>query len=122
MGRKQKRAAATIWRGRLARFRRSKLTVVEFCRQEGVSSPSFYQWRKRLEQAPQGTPARTVEGPFSENGEDGNPFVPLAVLPAMAEVELPHGIRIRVPATNAQALRAAVLAAKDLCQEEDESC
>ena len=39
----------TAWRERLSRFRRGNLTVAEFCRREGVSNPSFYQWRKRLE-------------------------------------------------------------------------
>ena len=38
------------WRKRLARWRRSGKTVTEFCRQEGVSKPSFYAWRKRLEE------------------------------------------------------------------------
>jgi transposase-like protein len=36
------------WRRRLARFRESQLSVAAFCRQEGVSPPSFYVWRKRL--------------------------------------------------------------------------
>lgn len=35
---------------RLARRRRSGKTVTEFCRQEGVSKPTFYAWRKRLEE------------------------------------------------------------------------
>ncbi|MEQ9325327.1 MAG: transposase [Polyangiaceae bacterium] len=39
------------WRKRLARWRRSGKTVTEFCRQEGVSKPTFYAWRKRLEDA-----------------------------------------------------------------------
>ena len=52
MGRKLSQAEAA-WRGRMARFRRGTLTVVEFCRREGVSVPNFYQWRKRLEPAVQ---------------------------------------------------------------------
>ncbi len=50
MGRKVSQAE-TAWRGRMIRFRRGTLTVVEFCRREGVSVPSFYAWRKRLEPA-----------------------------------------------------------------------
>ncbi|WP_390630781.1 IS66 family insertion sequence element accessory protein TnpA [Roseiconus lacunae] len=30
------------------RFRSQSLSVKEFCRREGVSVPSFYQWRKKL--------------------------------------------------------------------------
>ena len=48
MGRKQNQAESS-WRSRMTKFRRSKLTVVEFCRREAVSVPSFYHWRKRLE-------------------------------------------------------------------------
>jgi hypothetical protein len=44
MGRNQQRSAESLWRDRLAKYRQSDLTVAEFCRQEGVSNPSFYQW------------------------------------------------------------------------------
>lgn len=37
-----------VWQARLARFQTETITVVEFCRREGVSVPSFYQWKKRL--------------------------------------------------------------------------
>jgi hypothetical protein len=40
------------WQRRMARFRRTQQPVVRFCRSEGVSEPSFYFWRKRLQQAP----------------------------------------------------------------------
>ena len=33
-----------------------------------------------------------------------------------AEIELPNGIKIRVPATNAEALRSAILAGHDALQ------
>lgn len=36
------------WSGRFQRFEKSSQTVAEFCRAEGVSQPSFYQWRRRL--------------------------------------------------------------------------
>jgi hypothetical protein len=37
-----------LWSERLARFRRSNQSVVAFCRSEGFSQPSFYQWKKKL--------------------------------------------------------------------------
>lgn len=37
-----------VWQARLARFQAETITVVEFCRREGVAVPSFYQWKKRL--------------------------------------------------------------------------
>jgi hypothetical protein len=36
------------WRERLARFARAGTSIVQFCSDEGVSTPAFYVWRKRL--------------------------------------------------------------------------
>jgi hypothetical protein len=36
------------WTARLKRFEASNQTVVRFCQVEGVSQPSFYQWKKKL--------------------------------------------------------------------------
>lgn len=37
-----------LWSGRLRSYAQSHLTVVEFCRHDGVSMPSFYQWKRRI--------------------------------------------------------------------------
>jgi len=115
MGRNQSQSAESVWRDRLARFRKSKLTVAEFCRQEGVSDPSFYQWRKRLDQGQ----VKSKQVQRSSAPKAGQPpFVPVRVPPsAFAEVEFPNGVRIRVPATNVEALRAAIQAGNELFQE-----
>jgi hypothetical protein len=36
------------WRGILARFAQSELTVRAFCQREGISPASFYRWRSVL--------------------------------------------------------------------------
>ena len=36
------------WSDRLERFENSGQSVTQFCVAEGVSQPSFYQWKKRL--------------------------------------------------------------------------
>ena len=36
------------WTERLQRFEESQQTVAEFCKAEGVSEGSFYQWKRRL--------------------------------------------------------------------------
>jgi len=36
----------SVWQERFTRFSSTDLTVAEFCRREGVSTPSFYRWRK----------------------------------------------------------------------------
>ena len=43
------------WRRRMERFHQGRQSVTEFCRTEGVSAPSFYQWRKRLARQPRAT-------------------------------------------------------------------
>ena len=114
MGRKQSQSAEVVWRDRFARFHKSNLTVTQFCQQEGVSGPTFYQWRKRLKQdrkrrRPVGGPPKTVKSP---------PFVPVSIPSStFAEVEFPNGVRIRVPASNAEALRVAILAGHEVCRE-----
>jgi transposase len=45
------------WRRVLARWRRSGLSVRAFCRAEGISEPSFYVWRRKLDQADHKKPA-----------------------------------------------------------------
>jgi len=106
--------AESTWRGRMARFREWTSTVAEFCRREGVSVPSFYQWRKRLEPA---TEPRS-RGVSSPAGHASSLFVPVKVSSApMAEIEFPSGVRVRVPATSVDAIRAAILAGGDPYRE-----
>ena len=37
-----------VWRERFERFSSSGLAVGRFCAREGVSTASFYTWRKKL--------------------------------------------------------------------------
>jgi len=37
-----------FWRGVLQRQAQSGLSVAGFCRQESISAPSFYAWRRKL--------------------------------------------------------------------------
>jgi transposase len=76
------------WRRVLARWRRSGLSVRAFCRAEGISEPSFYLWRRKLDQADHKKPA----------------FLPVQVVteeakqPATRDIEivLPNGRCLRV--------------------------
>ncbi len=123
MGRKVSQAE-TAWRGRMTRFRRGTLTVVEFCRREGVSVPSFYAWRKRLEPAvePKSRGEQSRSALPRKPKDAARLFVPVNVSSSpVAEIEFPNGVRIRVPATNVEAIRAAVLAGGDPFRE-DSSC
>ena len=103
------------WRGRLAKFRRSGLTVAEFCQREGVSSPSFYQWRSRLERQEQKPNRRSSHG-ARKAGKRG-PFVAISVSSAaIAEIEFRNGVRVRIPVADAEALRIVLRTGSDVCQ------
>ncbi len=38
-----------LWLERLNRFSQSNQSVASFCKTEGISAPSFYQWKRRLQ-------------------------------------------------------------------------
>ena len=101
-----------LWRSRFQRFQASGLSVTRFCRVEGVSMPSFYQWRKRLRMS-------TVKR-FSPT------FVPVRLTQAAGvEIHLPNGARVCVPPGDVQSLRLAIETAGGLSGDkdaEDEAC
>lgn len=116
MGRKQSGGAEAVWRERLTRFDAGDLTVAEFCRREGVSNPSFYQWRKRLRRRA-GSARRAEQADRGGAADLPARFVPVNVAGvSAAEIELPTGMKIRVPAANVELLRVAILAGHEACQ------
>jgi hypothetical protein len=89
------------WRERIERFARSKLSVSEFCRQERVSTASFYRWRTRLTGSSPGGGTRRSPTRVS--------FVPVQVAAAGdIQVTFPNGVRLAVPASNAELVRISI--------------
>ena len=96
MARPKDLALEHIWRLRLRRQPASGLSISAFCRREGVSSASFYAWRRRL------------AAPSTARSSDPPLFVPLHLDPAPRreeappspgfEIELPHHVRLRCDA------------------------
>jgi hypothetical protein len=84
------------WRLRLRRQAVGGLSIGRFCEREGISTASFYAWRRRLA-------APTVAAP-----SDPPLFVPIRLEPSIRpddtppargfEIELPHRIRLRCAA------------------------
>ncbi len=68
---------AAYWRGVVEAWRRSGVSVAAFCRRRDLAEPTFYVWRRRLEDA-QGTrpgtpafvrvPVRVVSSPAAPAG------------------------------------------------------
>ena len=128
MRRAVNKARRRLWRERLGRFAHSGQTVAAFCSAEHVSVPTFYQWKRRL--AAESVRRRRRRGESSSSGNRGatcgslhgaarsrsvkraGAFLPVHIEGAtLAELELPNGARVRVPAGDLAALGAAIAAA-----------
>ena len=125
MGRTANGAVAGQWRERIDRWRRSGLSVAEFCRQEQVSQPSFFNWRNRL--SPQ--LASTNRGPSRSSGSpDRRPrFVQLPAVPWPGSEEiriaLPGGALVTLPLqAAAELVTTAIRAAMLVPASEDRPC
>ena len=91
---------AAAWQGRLEQFRSSPLTVAQFCAEEGISTASFYHWRKKLHSEP-----------VPRNSTKKRPaFRPVTVTPPAhsISIQLPGGTRIEVPGENLDVVRTVV--------------
>jgi hypothetical protein len=101
MARSTNEAVARSWKKRIAAQRRSGLSALAFCTQEGVSPKSFYAWRRRLQKE------KDVRPPL---------FVPIE-LPARApsaggiRIELPGGAVVALPANASGELVVAAIRA-----------
>ena len=80
-----------LWTERLQRFQSANLTVADFCRREAISVPSFYNWKKRLNQ-------HSTSKRLRKQRTTGDPkFVPLVVNAAAVtavKLNLPGGASI----------------------------
>jgi transposase len=90
------------WIARLKRFHEKPTSVQAFSRTEGISTASFYLWRRRLADEPREPTTQT--------------FVPLTVThtspTASVEVAFPNGIVFRLPADE-HSLRALFALARE---------
>ena len=92
-----------LWRDRLRRHAQSGLSVAAFCAREGVSTPSFYAWRRRLKAAKSTAAKRepTAKAPA---------FQAVTVVGAMPvlSVRLPGGTQFEVCVADPQVIRTVV--------------
>ena len=98
---------ASVWQERLRRYGRSGLTVAEFCRRDGVSIASFYEWRRRLAEA---SPlAGSTSCPRGPDSDERASFQQVLLAGAgVVAIELPSGVRVELPADQLTLVRAVV--------------
>jgi transposase len=84
---RSRRATRQLWAERVARFPDSGLSVAAFCSAEGVSTNSFFYWKRQFQtaapDASTATPARLLA-------------VQVPASPAPVEVVLPGGTVLRL--------------------------
>src|SRR5262245_57832766 len=96
-GRERDRGKERYWRRVLRQWQRSGQSVRAFCSAYGLSEPSFYAWRRAIQERDRPRESRSRRGPRYGRGPvagDGLPaFVPvtIAASPAPLEVVLRDG-------------------------------
>lgn len=91
MNQQARTANRQAWVERLERFKQAEQTVAQFCVTEGISVPSFYQWRRKLEPKPEGK--RQAAPKFLPVQLPSSPIEkPQAVL----SLDLPGGVSVRL--------------------------
>jgi transposase len=98
-----------FWRGEVEGQAASGLSVRAWCQQQGLSEPSFYHWRGKLQRR---TPATSPSAKRKKRAKSTvvTNFVPVRLTASTSQVEfaLPSGLVIRVPAQDVAALRAVL--------------
>jgi hypothetical protein len=91
-----------LWRERIHRQARSGLTIAQFCSRERLSVSSFSNWKHRLRLVDLSEPRPALPAPSA--------FLPVTVRvvehaplePLPIEADLPNGVRLRIPTSNAR--------------------
>lgn len=88
-----------FWRGVLQRQVESGLNVASFCRQESISAPSFYDWRRKLKERDAG--AQPIAAQVEEKATLGAQLLPVRIeggaSAAPVRILLPQGASIEAP-------------------------
>ena len=109
------------WRRQIQRQQEGSLTVADFCRRLGVSTVTFYAWKRRFRDAP-ATSLLVSERPSARPLPEANDastaaFLPVSILDAAGatgqlEIELANACIVRLKgAVDPELLRIAIHAA-----------
>ena len=85
-----------FWRMVMEEHRNSGFTIKKFCKQQGISEPSFYAWRKRLEKrdAEGQAPSALVPVNLVDEQDDAQRKLESATL----RIETPSGFTVDIQA------------------------
>jgi hypothetical protein len=91
-----------LWRERIHRQVHSGLTIAQFCVRESLSLASFHAWKRRLRLIDLADHQPALPAPSA--------FLPVTVRvverpadePLPIEADLPNGVRLRIPTSNAR--------------------
>ena len=88
------------WSERLRRFKDSGQTVVEFCQTEQVSTPAFYQWKKKLAGPSPGRSPKAPRATDRKSARSATGFQELRLSSPLdgspVTIRLPSGITIEL--------------------------
>jgi transposase len=118
-------ALVAKWRERISRWRRSGLSITDFCQREEISQPSFFAWRKRLAGQRAVTSRRR-----SQRGDRDAPTPRLVQLPAPGwattagvQIALPSGAVVTLPQhASTELVATAIRVAMVVPVSEDRPC
>jgi transposase-like protein len=90
-----------FWRGVLQRQTDSGLNVASFCRQESISTPSFYAWRRKLRE--RDARALRIDPQGDAPANLGAQLLPVRIesgaSPGPVRILLPQGASVDVPSS-----------------------
>ena len=76
---------AQFWREVLEDWKRSGLSITEFCRQRNLKTVTFHRWKTRLQSTDTTMSSKTT-------------FLPITLMPETSvEIALPNGIVLKLP-------------------------
>lgn len=114
------------WRERVARWEASGLSVRAFCRQRGLTEPTFHYWKRELRSRDQATSTAAAKSSAQRTAAavPRAAFVPLTVLSSATlsvEVRCPSGHVVCLPACAVSVL-ASLFAALNSPANAEPSC
>ena len=95
-----------FWQMVLDTYKSSGLSVRQFCKQEGLSEPSFYSWRKRL--------SKPQKPAVSKGQPQADSFIQVSMptaKPVVLELILASGHKLHIPSDVDPAFLTGVLSA-----------